>query len=653
MIVGTAGHVDHGKSSLVRALTGVDPDRLKEEKARGVSIDLGFAYLPRPDGTVLGFVDVPGHERFVRNMLAGASGVDLALLVVAADDGPMPQTREHLAIVDLLGVRRGLVALTKCDLADDDRRREAETEIAALLHGTAFQHAEIVPVSVVTGEGMDELQRKLDQAGQGVADHDAGGRFRLAVDRCFTLPGAGTIVTGSIRDGVVRVGDTVVISPSGLTARVRAIHAQNRPAEEGRPGERCALNLAGPAISKDAIARGDVVCAPELHRPTDRIDVELDLLASETRALGAWSPVRLHHGAAEVAARLVPLDGDAIAPGARARAQLALDRSIAAVALDHFVLRDTSGERTIAGGRILDLRAPSRRRRSPERRAQLAALSIDDHAGALSALLAAPPHAVDLDAFFHDRNVGPAAAAALVETLGLLRLPGGRSAALSAGTWRAFSAAVADRLSAYHAEYPDLQGVGAERLRLSTEPRLAAPAFLAAIAALQRDGAVAVDGAWIRLPGHVVRLAPQDEAIWDRAGPLLAGEARFRPPRVRDLARDLGEDEADVRRTLKLLGRLGRVDEVAHDHFFTRETVAEMVEIAAESAEGDPAGVVTAARLRDRLDNGRKVAIQILEFLDRHGVTIRRGDDRRINRHRRDLFRRADVTGDSQGQARL
>lgn len=652
MIVGTAGHVDHGKSALVRALTGVDPDRLKEEKVRGVSIDLGFAYLPRPDGTVLGFVDVPGHERFVRNMLAGASGFDLALLVVAADDGPMPQTREHVAIVDLLGVRRGLVAMTKCDLVDGDRRREAENEIAVLLHGTAFEGAEIVPVSVVTGEGVEALQAKLDEVRASVAERPAEGRFRLAVDRCFTLAGAGTVVTGSVRDGAVRVGDAVVVSPSGIAARVRAIHSQNRPAGEGRPGERCALNLAGSGVSKDAIGRGDVVSAPELHAPSDRIDVELELLASEPRPLGAWAPVRLHHGAAEIAARLVPLEGDAIAPGGTARAQLVLDRPIAAVALDRFVLRDTSGGRTVAGGRILDLRAPARRRRSPDRRAQLDALAIDDHAGALSALLAAPPHAADLDGFLRDRNIAPPAAAELVERLGVLRLPGGRGIALSSGTWRAFSSAVAEKLAAYHAENPDLQGVGAERLRLAIEPRLAAPAFLAAIAALQREGAVAVEGAWIRLPGHVVRLAAEDEAIWEDAEPLLGGEARFRPPRVRDLATELARDEADVRRTLKLVGRLGRVDEVAHDHFFLRETLSEMVDIAADAAIADPAGVVTAARFRDRLDNGRKVAIQILEFLDRHGVTIRRGDERRINRHRRDLFRRTTVTGDTQGQAR-
>jgi selenocysteine-specific elongation factor len=641
VIIGTAGHVDHGKSALVRALTGVDPDRLKEEKARGVSIDLGFAYLPRDDGSVLGFVDVPGHEKFVKNMLAGASGVDLALLVVAADDGPMPQTREHLAIVNLLGVRRGLVALTKADLADDARRREAEAEIEELLEGSAFEGAEILPVSVVTGEGLEALQSRLDALAADFARPAIDGRFRLSVDRCFTLAGAGTVVTGSVRDGVVRVGDAVVLSPSGVEARVRAIHAQNRAAEQGRPGDRCALNLAGPRVSKEAIQRGDVVGAPDLHAPTSRIDVELTMLASEPKPFGPWAPLRFHHGAAEIAARIVPLEGEAVHPGETTRAQLVLDHPIAAVALDRFVARDTSGARTIAGGRILDLRAPERRRRSPERRAQLDALAREDHAEALAALLAAPPQAIDFDAFTRDRNIEPETADRLMKSVGMVRL-GARGAAISAAAFEGFSSSAAKTLAAYHAENPDLQGIGAERMRLAVEPRLPARAFLAAIATLQRRGAVAVEGAWIRLPGHVARLAPDDEALWEETAPLLGGGMRFRPPRVRDIAGEIGAGEAEVRRALKLVGRMGQADEVAHDHFFLRETVAEMVDIAAAVAEED--GVVTAARFRDRMDNGRKVAIQILEFFDRHGVTIRRGDERRMNRHRIDLFRRRDLT---------
>ena len=330
MIVGTAGHIDHGKTSLVRALTGVDTDRLKEEKARGISIDLGFAYLPTPAGDVLGFVDVPGHEKFVHTMLAGASGVDFVLFVVAADDGVMPQTREHLAIVELLGLSRGVVALTKIDMVAGERVEEVSREIKTLLATSVLADAEITPVSTVTGEGVAALRDVLFEASAGTRARSSEGAFRFAVDRSFTLSGAGTVVTGIVMSGAVGVGDRVLISPSGRPARVRSIHAQNRPADRGRVGERCALNLAGEGISKEAISRGDFVLAPALHAPTDRIDASLRLLRSETKSIGQWTPVRLHHAAADIGARIVLLGDETIAPGGEAFVQLVLERPIAA-----------------------------------------------------------------------------------------------------------------------------------------------------------------------------------------------------------------------------------------------------------------------------------------------------------------------------------
>src|ERR1700761_2737529 len=264
MIIGTAGHIDHGKTALVKALTGVDGDRLKEEKARGITIDLGFAYLPTADGPVLGFIDVPGHERFVHTMLAGAGGIDFALLVVAAEDGIKPQTLEHLAIIDLLGIARGLVALTKADLVAADRLGEVTAAIGKAIAGTALEAAPILPVSTVTGQGIDELRAALVAAANETIDRSAQARFRLAVDRVFTLAGVGVVVTGTVLSGSVSAGDHVLISPSGLSARVRSLHAQNRPATTGRAGDRCALNLSGDHIAKDSIHRGDVVLDPEL-----------------------------------------------------------------------------------------------------------------------------------------------------------------------------------------------------------------------------------------------------------------------------------------------------------------------------------------------------------------------------------------------------
>ena len=647
MIVGTAGHIDHGKTSLVRALTGVDTDRLKEEKARGISIDLGFAYLPAPDGSVLGFVDVPGHEKFVHNMLAGATGIDFVLLVIAADDGVMPQTREHLAIVDLLGITRGIVALTKIDLAAPQQQAKVLADIAQLLQGTSLDGAELVAVSTLTGEGTVALREKLFDAAHTIRARATAERFRLAVDRSFTLAGAGTVVTGTVLSGAVATGDRVTISPSGLVARVRSLHAQNRPTEHGFAGQRCALNLAGDGISKDAIARGQVVLDPDLHAPTDRIDATLRLLATEQKPVTQWMPARLHHAAAEIGARIVLLGDTPIPPGGEALVQIVLERPIAAAAGDRFVLRDTTAQRTIGGGKFLDLRAPSRKRRTPERLAQLQAHLIGEPERALAALLEIAPHYVDLTAFARDRALSETQTQTVCERLGVIKATAAeRAFALSASVWLQFKRGLLAALERFHADNPDLPGIGLERLRLQLQPRLPPPGFLSILQSLVRDKEIALDGAWVRLSGHEVRLTAADEIIWGKIAPLLGGAERFRPPRVRDIATLLTQREGDIRRLLKLLGRMGKADEVAHDHFFSRETVAEMVGIVVDLGAASPNAQFTAAQFRDRVDNGRKVAIQILEFFDRHGVTLRRGDLRRINKHRLDLFRRAaDMVG--------
>ncbi|MGI3902146.1 MAG: selenocysteine-specific translation elongation factor [Janthinobacterium lividum] len=638
MIVGTAGHVDHGKTALVRALTGTDTDRLPEEKKRGITIDLGFAYRAAADGDTLGFVDVPGHERFVGTMVAGATGIDLLMLVVAADDGVMPQTREHLAIADLLGLRHGLVVLSKADLADTTRRGEVEAEIRAALADTALAEAPILPVSTVTGEGIAALGELLEAERAAQAARHLMGRFRLAIDRSFVLAGAGTVVTGTVLSGTVAVGDRIAVSPSGLPARVRSIHAQNQAAETGRTGQRCALNLGG--IERSAVSRGDVALDPSLHAQTDRIDVRLRVLPGEPKATPIWLPVRLHHGAADIAARLVPLSAEGIAPGHEGYAQLVLDRPIAAAAGDRFVLRDTSARRTIGGGTLLDLRPPARKRRTPERLAQLDAQAETDPERAVARLLDLAPYTLDLTAFCRDRALAADAPVSLAARLDLVMLKVGEGlTALAADRWQAYAAALTSALTAFHAENPDLQGLGSERLRLQVEPRLPRPAYVAALARLVETGRIATEGSWIRLADHVARLSAADEALWSRIAPNLSKhEERFRPPRVRDIAGVLDVPEPDVRRVCKLVGRSGRIDQVAHDHFFTRATVAEMAGIVADLSHHAAKGEFTAAQFRDRVENGRKVAIQILEFFDKHGLTMRRGDLRRLNPHRADLF---------------
>ncbi len=579
MIVGTAGHIDHGKTSLVRALTGVDADRLKEEKARGITIDLGFAYMPAGDG-VIGFVDVPGHERLVHNMLAGASGIDFALLVVAADDGPMPQTREHLAILDLLGLTRGLVALTKADLVDPDRLAAARNETANALIGTGLEGAEIVAVSSATGAGVAALRARLEAAAAERSARPAGAPFRLAVDRSFTLPGAGTVVTGTVLAGSVAPGDHLVASPSGLAVRVRGLHAQNRVAERGRPGDRCALNLAGDGVSKGALRRGDMIVAPALHAPTDRIDARLRVLASEARPIGQWLPVHLHHGAAEIAARVVLL-GDPIAPGRRgprpARPRPARRRR------RRRPLRHPRHQRP-AHHRRRRLPRPARPRPPPPHARAPRPARGPRHPRPRGRARRAPrPAAASPRPRRLRPRPRPRAGRPSPRRPDIVRIESRAGPlALSRATADRLGRALVATLEDFHAENPDLVGIGMERLRTSLEPRLPAPAFQALLQAEARAGRLALDGAWVRLAGHEVRLSPEDEVLWEEARPLIGGATRFRPPRVRDLAAELDLDEAEVRRLCKVLARMGRVHEVAHDHFFLRDAVGEMVVIAAE-----------------------------------------------------------------------
>jgi selenocysteine-specific elongation factor len=617
MIVGTAGHIDHGKTALVKALTGVDADRLKEEKARGITIDLGYAYSDLGDGRQLGFVDVPGHERFVHNMLAGATGIDAALLVVSAAEGIKPQTVEHLQIVDLLGLDRGIVALTKSDLADDDQILERMAEVETLLASTSLKGAEIVPVSALTGQGVDELKTKLLALGE--SGKGATGFARLAVDRCFVLSGAGVVVTGTIHAGEIKVDDRLVLTPSGLEARVRSLHAQNRPADVGRAGERCALNLTGPRLSKDSIRRGDWVVSPELHIPTDRIDVRLRLLASEDQPLKHWSPVHVHLGSAHVMGRVALLEGDRLAVGETGLAQLVLEEKVGSLAGDRVILRDPSATRTLAGATVIDPFGPPRNRRSERRRAELAAMDNAD-TEVLAKLLRLESGFVEMVRFGQSRNLRPA------EVERLLQAAGGESLegfGFLAETLVAARLDIVDTLKAFHEAKPDAPGLQPERLRVTLKKRWPTPVFRILLDREVRAKKVTVDGPFLRMPGHSLTLGPKDEALWNKVAAELRRE-RFKPPRVRDFAQAYNVPEPDMRRLLQRLARIGRVVEVAPDQYFLRPVVAEMIAIAHAFGRD-----FTAAEFRDKLDNGRKVAILILEFFDRHGVTVRRGDQRR------------------------
>ena len=609
MIIGTAGHIDHGKTTLVKALTGVDCDRLKDEKARGITVDLGYAYTEK-----LGFIDVPGHEKLIHNMLAGATGIDFALLVVAADDGPMPQTREHLEIIELLGIKRGAVALTKIDAVAVDRQKQAKIEIAELLAGTTLADAPIFPVAAVSGEGIAELRAHLEAAAAGQSDRQTAGGFRLAIDRCFTLTGAGTVVTGTAFAGAVRAGDQLLLSPPNKPVRVRSLRVQDAPAEAGHAGQRIALALSG--IEKTEVERGQWIVAPALHAPVRRFDTKVRVLSGQP-ALKHWTQVHLHLGAEDVPARVALLGADEIAPGTENWAQISVEREIGTLAGDRFILRDAAARHTIGGGVVLDIFPPSRKKSSPERLAMLAALADADPATALHLAAEQQPAGVDLGTYALNRNLDAATLAALCQQLSL-KVVG--ATAFAPSRWQELEARLLTALAAEHERAPDLTGVERDRLRRLTLPTLTRPAFDALLATPLADGRIAQTNAWLHLPEHRVQLAAADRDLWLTLKPLLAAEP-YAPPRVRDVARATGIAEDTVRALLKRIARHGDAWPVAHDHFFTAEAVAELARKVA--ALNDRDGCARAAPLRDEIGGGRKVAIHILEFFDRIGYTRR------------------------------
>jgi selenocysteine-specific elongation factor len=618
MIIGTAGHIDHGKTTLVRALTGVDTDRLKEEKARGISIELGYAYTPLANGEVLGFIDVPGHERLVHTMVAGACGIDFALLVVAADDGVMPQTREHLAILELLGIAQGAVALTKIDRVGRERLGEVDAQVKALLGSTALKAAPLFALDATAADhpGTSALRHHLQQMAAQTRARGDQGLFRLAVDRVFTLAGHGTVVTGTVFSGQVRAGDTVAVMPAGQSVRVRSIHAQNRAAEAGRAGQRCALNLAG--IEKSAILRGDWLADPRALAPSTRIDVRIKLLADSGAHLGSWSPLHVHLGTTHRVAHVVLLESAGPSAGESGRVQLVFDTPICALPGDRLIVRDAQGRHTIGGGGVLDPFAPARQRRSRERRGFLAALERMLAGEGITPVLQQARFGVPISDLV--RLTGCPPERLPLPSAAITIAAGGEHFVLLPAQWQALREGALSALRGFHADVPDEPGPDSGRLRRIALPDMPAALWRALIDELARERLVLLSGAWLHLPEHSATLSESDQTLARKLQPLIAA-GRFDPPWVRDLAAAVHEPEDRVREVLRKQVRQGGVYQVVRDLFYDRERIAELAEIvgAATRAQGD----INAARFRDTLGTGRKRAIQILEFFDRVGYTRR------------------------------
>jgi len=625
VVVGTAGHIDHGKTALVKALTGIDTDRLPEEKARGITIDLGFAYLEEPDGLTIEIVDVPGHERFVKNMLAGVGGIDLALLVIAADEGVMPQTREHLAICQLLRIKSGLVALTKTDLVEEEWLALVTDDVRQLLGGTFLAGCAIVPVSAKTGAGLAELRSALCARAREVAPKGTEQAARLPVDRVFTVKGFGTVVTGTLTAGRLAVDERVEIYPKGVQAKVRGLQAHGRPVGSALAGQRTAINLQG--VERASIERGDVVGLPGALIPSLLVDATLELLADAPRPLKVRDRVRVHVGTSEIMARLLLLDRPDLEPGAQTYARLRLEAPLVALPGDRYVIRSYSPIITIGGGTLLDV-APRRvKRKGPQLLGHLQLLERGTPEEAVEAhLRQAGPSGLRAAELGARTPFGPGRLRQLLDQL----QQSGRLVAVDrewfvhAKAQEELRAQVVRVLETFHAQNPLRSGISREELRVRAggiDERI----FSRLLGALEAEGSIKADRDKVRLAAHQVRLTPEQRRLVERL------EAEFRsagaaPPSPEEALAKVGVKGSEEHELFQLLledRRLVRVREALFFHAEAlREIEAKLVAYLKAKKEIAPVDA------KDLLGVSRKYAIPLLEYFDGQRVTVRQGDHR-------------------------
>ncbi|EHK0946919.1 selenocysteine-specific translation elongation factor [Citrobacter farmeri] len=602
MIIATAGHVDHGKTTLLQAITGVNADRLPEEKKRGMTIDLGYAYWPQPDGRVLGFIDVPGHEKFLSNMLAGVGGIDHALLVVACDDGVMAQTREHLAILQLTGNPTLTVALTKADRVDDARVQEVQQQVQDVLRDYGFAQATLFVTAANEGRGIDALREHLLQLP--AREHARDQMFRLAIDRAFTVKGAGLVVTGTALSGEVNVGDTLWLTGVNTSVRVRGLHAQNQASEHAHAGQRIALNIAGDA-EKEQLNRGDWLLSDAPPEPFTRVIVALESHVPLTQ----WQPLHIHHAASHVTGRVSLLEDNL--------AELVFDTPLLLADNDRLVLRDISARMTLAGARVVVLNPPRRGKRKPEYLQWLASLAAAKDDGAALAVHL-QRGAVNLPDFAWARQLNGDGMRSLIHQHGFIQAGYSLLNAVVAARWQR---KILDTLATYHEQHRDEPGPGRERLRRMALPMEDEALVLLLIEQMRESGDIHSHHGWLHLPDHKAGFTDEQQTIWLKAAPLFGDE----PWWVRDLARETATEEQTMRLVLRQAAQQGMITAIVKDRYYRNDRI---VAFASMIRELDlEKGSTCAADFRDRLGVGRKLAIQILEYFDRIGFTRRRGND--------------------------
>jgi selenocysteine-specific elongation factor len=618
MIVATAGHVDHGKTTLIKALTGKDTTHLPEERRRGMTIDLGFAGLPLPNGEFIGFVDVPGHERFIRNMLAGITGVDLALLIVAADDGIKPQTREHLEILDLLNITEAAVALTKVDRVDGPRLAQVSASIAPLLAATSLCGAPMFAVSAPDNLGIPALRDHLISRASQTRRHRQGALFRLPIDRSFLSEGTGRIVTGTIASGRVGVGDCLKLMPADKLIRVRGLHTHHSAVSSLGAGERCALNISG-SDPEDQVSRGDWLVAPAIATVSGQIDARLRAATGVQLQDGAR--VQFCHGAASIQARLVLLSDEANPQ----YAQIVFREPVHALVRDSFILRDVDGRRTLAGGIVLDPFPTTRGRRRPERVSALAALDVPDVRSALARLLPITPDGISLSPFAQAWNIDPSEAENLWASVGLTRY---ETRGFDAAQWRQRSEALVSEVARFHLQHPDSFGPSAAQVLRTNSPAGQPQLALAVLKSLIHEKRLVREGAQIRMPTHEIEFSAAEKLLWRRIAPLLGPHCK--PMSMHDIAAKQKLDLKTVKGVLQRAARAGYLVRINVGRFLHKSVFIDLAAKAAALAEHSEGKLFDAAAFRDESALGRGISIELLEYFDRIGFTQRIGDRRRV-----------------------
>jgi selenocysteine-specific elongation factor len=638
MIIATAGHIDHGKTLLVKCLTNKNTDSLPEEKLRGMSIDLGFAYKDLGNNISLGFIDVPGHERFIQNMLAGVIGVDFGLLVIAADDGPMPQTNEHLEILNLLGISRGAVAITKIDKVKSTRIDEVINLSKDILRKTSLEKAPFFPISNLQETGINNLKNYLKEEASKNKMPIIKGEFRLAIDRKFNLKGIGLIVTGTIFSGVVRKGDIVILSPKGIEARVRGIHSQNKVSEIGFTGQRCALNLVGTDIEKSTINRGDWILSSELHVPSDCIDAVISVSLSEKKPLRNWTRAYLHLGSSKIICRVVTLENKEIIPGCTGFVQLKLEQKTTSSFDDCFILRDQSAMRTIGGGRIIDPLSIPKGRSKPERIEDLHIMNKYELKDALAFLLSKKTWGMDLKKFTIKRNLNKIEAQNLFKTNEIkIFKEKDKLWGFSVLNWSICINIVYDYIDIFFKQNYNLAILNEEKIIQkfeSVSPRYVIRHILNELISSKK---LLRNGKELFLTEHKIIFSSEELNMWKKIKHAL-DENKYHPPTINEVAKELNFETKDTEQIFKKALKLNYLVQVSLNRYFYRDIILYYANIVEKISAANTNHKLELSIFRNEVRISRNLTIELLEFFDRKGFTIRLKNERYLHKKANQVF---------------